>query len=131
MKLIKTFLVNGIILTLTSLILRCIGMFFNSYIAQKIGSEAVGLYGLLMSIYAFAVTISLSGINLATTKIISEEIAYGNFGNIKHIIKKFLIFSLLLGSITGILLITFSNFICNTLLYRKVSNIPFYLIAIS
>ena len=131
MKLIKTFIVNGIILTLTSLILRCIGMFFNSYIAQKIGSEAVGLYGLLMSIYAFAVTISLSGINLATTKIISEEIAYGNFGNIKHIIKKFLIFSLLLGSITGILLITFSNFICNTLLYRKVSNIPFYLIAIS
>ncbi len=131
MKLIKTFLVNGIILTLTSLILRCIGMFFNSYIAQKIGSEAVGLYGLIMSIYGFAVTLSLSGINLATTKIISEEIAYGNLGSIKQIIKKFLIFSLLLGSVTGLLLIIFSNFICNTLLYNKVSSIPFYLIAIS
>ena len=74
MKLIKTFIINGIILTITSLILRLIGMFFNSYISQKIGAEALGLYGLVMSVYAFSLTLALSGINLATTKIVSEEI---------------------------------------------------------
>lgn len=95
MKLIKTFLINGIILTITSLILRCIGMFFNSYISHRIGTEAVGLYGLVMSVYGFAITIALSGINLATTKIVAEEIAIGNIGNIKKVVRKCLIFSLL------------------------------------
>ena len=60
MKFIKTFILNGLILTLTSLILRCIGMFFNSYISQKIGAEAIGLYGLIMSVYNFGITIALS-----------------------------------------------------------------------
>lgn len=60
MKLIKTFLINGIIMTLTSLILRCLEMFFTSYISQKIGTEALGLYGLVMSVYGFAITIALS-----------------------------------------------------------------------
>ena len=88
MKIIKTFILNGLILTLTSLILRCIGMFFNSYISQKIGAEAIGLYGLIMSVYGFGITIALSGINLATTKIIAEEIAIGNIGNIKKVVQK-------------------------------------------
>lgn len=131
MKLIKTFLINGIILTITSLILRCIGMFFNSYIAQKIGAEAVGLYGLVMSIYGFAVTISLSGINLATTKIISEEIAVGNYGNIKLVIKKALIYSLFFSFISSFLLITFSPYFCKALLHGKITSVPFYLISIS
>lgn len=131
MKLIKTFLINGIILTTTSLILRCIGMFFNSYISQKIGSEALGLYGLLMSIYGFAITISLSGIHLATTKIISEEIAIGNTCNIKKVMRKALILSILTGCIASILLTTFASFICTTWLHEKISCTSFYLISIS
>lgn len=57
---LKKFLINGFILTITSLILRCIAMFFNSYISQKIGTEALGLYGLVMSVYSFAITVALS-----------------------------------------------------------------------
>ena len=131
MKLIKTFLINGIILTITSLILRCIAMFFNSYISQKIGAEAVGLYGLVMSVYGFAITIALSGINLATTKIVAEEIAIGNLGNITKVVRKCLIFSLLFSCIGSFLLIIFAPFICKTWLHGKISSVPFYIISIS
>lgn len=131
MRLIKTFLINGIILTLTSLVLRCISMFFNSYISQKIGSEAVGLYGLVMSIYGFAITIALSGINLATTKIVAEEIAIGNIGNIKKVVRKCLIFSIFFSCLGSFLLITFAPFICKTWLHNKISSVPFYIISIS
>lgn len=131
MRLIKTFLLNGIVLTITSLILRCIGMFFNSYISQKIGAEAVGLYGLVMSIYGFAITIALSGINLATTKIVSEEIALNNFGNINKIVKKCLLYSLFFSCIASLLLIIFAPYICQKWLYNKISSIPFYIISIS
>lgn len=131
MKLIKTFFINGIIVTITSLILRCIGLFFNSYISQKIGAEAVGLYGLVMSIYGFAITIALSGINLATTKIVSEEIAIGNNSNVKKIVRKCLIFSLLFSFFAIFLLIPLAPFICKTWLHNKISTLPFYIISIS
>lgn len=131
MRLIKTFLINGIILTLTSLILRCIGMFFNSYISQKIGAEAVGLYGLIMSVYGFAITIALSGINLATTRIVAEEIAVGNIGNIKKVVQKCLTFSLLFSCVASILLTFFAPYISKIWLHEKVSCTPFYIISIS
>ena len=131
MKPIKTFLLNGIILTITSLVLRCIIIFFNSYISQRIGAEAVGLYGLVMSIYGFAITIALSGINLATTKIIAEEITVGNLGNAKKIVRKGLFFCLIFSSIAAILLTTFSPFICKNWLHNKISTLPFYIISIS
>ena len=131
MKLIKTFVINGIIVTITSLILRCIGLFFNSYISQKIGAEAVGLYGLVMSIYGLAITIALSGINLATTKIVSEEIAIGNTSSIARIVRKCLIFSVLFSCIAIFILITFAPIICKTWLHNKVSTLPFYIISVS
>ena len=131
MNLIKKFLINGFIITITSFVLRCIAMFFNSYISQKIGTEALGLYGLVMSVYSFAITIALSGINLATTKIVSEELAVGNINNSHKIVKKALIFSLLFGSLASILLISFAPIICNKWLHNKISCVPFYIISIS
>lgn len=131
MHLVKKFIINGLIATITSLILRCIGMYFNSYISQKIGTEALGLYGLIMSVYSFAITIALSGINLATTKVVSEELAIGNINNSHRIVKKGIIFSLLFGSLASILLIIFSPFICEKWLQNKISCVPFYIIAIS
>jgi len=101
-------------------------MFFNSYISQKIGAEAVGLYGLIMSVYGFAITIALSGINLATTRIVAEEIAIGNIGNIKKVVRKCLMFSILFSCIGSILLFTFAPLISTTWLHGKVSNVPFF-----
>lgn len=70
------FLLNGILLTVTALVMRTIGMFFNVYISNKIGTEAIGIYQLIMSVYMFAITLANSGINLATTRIVSEQQAY-------------------------------------------------------
>lgn len=67
------FLLNGILLTVTGFVMRAIGMFFNVFISNKIGTEAVGVYQLIMSAYLFAITIANSGINLATTRIVSEQ----------------------------------------------------------
>ena len=131
MRFIKVILLNGLILTITAFIIRCITMFFNVYISQKIGAEAVGIFGLIMSVYGFAITIALSGINLATTKIIAEEIAIGNARNIKKVVRKCLIFSIFFSSIASILLTVFAPFICKYWLHSKVSSNLFYIISIS
>lgn len=131
MKPIKTFFFNGIVLTITSLIIRFTIIFFNSYISQKVGAEAVGLYGLVMSVYGFAITIALSGINLATTKIIAEEIAIGNIGNSRKIVKKSMFFCLVFSAISMLILISFAPLICKTWLHNKISTTLFYIISVS
>ena len=67
MKKAKLFFINGVILTITSLALRGIGLIFNIYVANKVGSEAIGIFSLIMSVYSFAITIATSGIGIACT----------------------------------------------------------------
>lgn len=128
---IKVFLFNGILLTITSLIIRAIAMFFNVYISNKIGSEAIGIYQLIISVYLFSITIANSGIHLATTRIISEQEAIGVDSNIKSAMKKCLKYSFTTGFIACFLLFTFSPFITSTFLHNKISDIPLKVLAIS
>ncbi len=56
--------------------MQTIGMFFNVYISNKIGTEAIGVFQLIMSVYMFTITLANSGINLATVRIVSEQAAF-------------------------------------------------------
>lgn len=71
----KVFLLNTIILVTSSLLLKFIGTSFGVVISNLVGKEGVGIFQLIMSIYLFTVTVASSGINLAATKLISEELA--------------------------------------------------------
>ena len=62
-------------LSAISVILRGIGVSFNAYINDKIGSESMGLFTLVMSIYGFALTVALSCVNLGAVKLTSERCA--------------------------------------------------------
>ena len=94
MKKVQIFLLNGVLLTVVSLLMRTIGLSFNVYISNKIGTEAVGIYQLIMSVYSFAITLACSGIHLAATRIVSEQLAYGFETGIKKAMKKCLFYSL-------------------------------------
>lgn len=83
MKRLKKFLINGSILTLSSLLLRTIGVSFNVYISNTVGAEAMGLFTLISTVYSFAVTFATSGISLATTKLVSEALASQSAKDIK------------------------------------------------
>lgn len=128
---IKVFLFNGILLTVTSLFLKSIGMFFGIYISNKIGTEAVGVYGLIMSVYMLFITFASSGTNLAASKIVSEQMAYGSISGIKLAIKKCITYSLIMGSLAALILFSFSSFISSCWLHGKISSIPLKIIAIS
>lgn len=40
--------------------MRLIGMSFGIYLSRKVGEEAVGVFGLIMSVYMFSITIATS-----------------------------------------------------------------------
>ena len=49
LKKVRIFLFNGLLLTVTTFVIRTIDTVFNIYIANKIGTEAVGVFQLILS----------------------------------------------------------------------------------
>lgn len=126
----KVFFINGIILTGTSILMRCAGLVFNIFISNQIGSEAVGIFSLVMSVYLFFVTIANSGLSMAVTCVLSEELAKNRVKEAMKAIRTGLFFALLLGVLAGFLIIIISPQIASIFLHNLVSNKPFYLIGI-
>lgn len=67
------FIKNFLLLTFSTLIINIIEMITNVYITNKIGTTILGSYSLIMNVFNFLVTVSLFGIPLAITKIVSEN----------------------------------------------------------
>ena len=130
MKRTKIFLINGAILTVTGLFMKSIGMIFNLYVSNKIGSEAAGAFSLVMSVYSFSITIATSGLSIACTCIVSEHFAKGNLENGFKAVKSCIFFSLLLGLGSSFLVLCFSNLVSRNWLKSIVSPTPLYFIAI-
>lgn len=110
--------------------MRFVTLIFNIYISNKIGSEAVGIFSLVMAVYLFFITVATSGLNIAVTCIVSEKFALENKKNGIKAVRTCLFFSLLLGVVSGILIILFSDFITSICLHNRVSNKPLFYIAI-
>lgn len=122
MKKIKIFVLNSLVLLASSIILQIIGMFFNVYISNKIGSEAVGIFSLVMSVYLFGITLATSGINIASTRVISEELAFNNYSGVKTATKKCIIISLITGLLASLIFFIFCDFIIVNCLHNRVSH---------
>ena len=126
----KIFFINGIILTVTSLVMKSIGMVFSLYVSNKIGSEAIGIFSLVMSVYMFLVVIATSGLSIACTCIVSEQFAKENFLDGLKAVKSCILFGLLLGIGTSFIVLIFANAISKIWLQSMISSIPLYIISI-
>lgn len=127
----KIFFINGIILTLTNLGLQTVGMYFNVYVTNKIGSEAIGLFTLVMSVYSFFLTLATSGIFLSSTRLVSEELSLGTPASAKKAIKTCIFYSFSIGFVASIILYLTSPFIVKYILHDKITTLPFHVISIS
>lgn len=114
-----------------SLTIKIIASVFDIYLANKIGAEAIGVYGIIISIYMFTITIATSGVNLATTKVISEEIEKRATHNIPKIVKRSFVYSLIMGSFACVLLFIFAPYIVNYWLSNKITKNVLYVLALS
>ena len=90
----KKLIINMIIMTASTIIFGLISMVFRVYLSQKIGTEGMGLYQLIMSVYYMFVTLSSAGIRIAITRLVAEQIGRGNQGKVKSIVHKGCIYSL-------------------------------------
>ena len=130
MNRLKKFMFNTILLIISSLFFRVVSLFFNIYISNKIGSESLGVFSLIMSVYMFGITFACSGINIATTKVVAEELSLFGKDRAKQVGNKCIKISFITGILTSILFFLFSDFIVKVCLHNKISIKIIYFIAI-
>lgn len=97
------FLKNAAILTVTSLLLRAIGMYFRIYISSVIGAEGIGLYQMILSIYVLVSGFASSGIVVAVTRMTTDELAVGSGSGAGYVLKKCLTVSVAMGMVSALL----------------------------
>ena len=94
------FIKNALILTASSLILRFVGIIFKVWLAALIGSEGIGLYQLIFSVYVLAATFATSGICTAVTRLIAEELALGSKKGTLKILRRAIEITLLIAAVS-------------------------------
>lgn len=110
MKRVKTLFINMVLLTATSLFIRTIAVSYQVYLSNRIGSAGIGLYQLIMSVFTFALTFSVSGIRLASTRLVSEELGKNNHKGAKKAVRYCMYHALGFGSCAAVLLFSCSSF---------------------
>lgn len=69
----KKLVVNALIIIATSLLTNTAGISFRVFISNKIGTEGIGLYQLIISVYMMATLFVVAGVNVAVTRLVAEE----------------------------------------------------------
>ena len=95
------FIKNALILTASSLILRFAGIVFKVWAASLIGSEGIGLYQLVFSVYILVATFASSGISTAVTRLLAEELVLGKNKSVNKILLRSIELTLIIAIISA------------------------------
>ena len=98
----RQFAQNAATLTITSFVLRAIGICFRLYLSAHIGAEGMGLYQLVFSVYVLASTFATSGISIAVTRLVTDELVIGNISSVKRLVSRAVLLSISIGCISAI-----------------------------
>ena len=100
-KLKKTvFIKNAAVLTASSLILRFIGIIFKVWLASSIGSEGIGLYQVVFSVYTLFAAFSACGVCTAVTRLVTNQLVTGSKSGIKRIMSSANLINLIIASVS-------------------------------
>jgi stage V sporulation protein B len=97
-------LTGALILTAAGVITRILGFVYRIYMSNLMGAEGMGLYQLIMPVYALAWSISCAGFNTTVSKLTAQERAKGEYGNMGRVLKQSVVITTLLGfALTAVL----------------------------
>ena len=103
MKRSQKMLVNTLVLTAASLLMRTIGVSFQVYLTKQIGAAGMGLFQLILTVYALATTLGCAGVRLAATRLVVEENSLRRGGG-AAVMRRCLLFGLAAGMLAALAL---------------------------
>ncbi len=107
----KSFLAGTLILAISGIIVRFIGLFYKLPLAKLIGEEGLALCGYPYQLYIVLLAISSTGIPIAISKLVSEKVAIRRYDEAHRIFKITLVFMLLVGALISLILYISSDYL--------------------
>lgn len=112
----KKYFINALILSGCMLLMRTVAVAFNAFCVNRVGSEGMGLFSLVMSVYTFAVTLATSGVNLAATRLVALYFGKNEGKSVRSAMGKCLLYSTFFGILASLGLFLFSSYVANNFL---------------
>ena len=117
------FIKNAFILTGSAMLLRLLGMFYQIYMSNRIGAAGMGLYQLIHSVYILFVNLATSGITIAVTRLIAENMERGGRRAANRVLRRALLISGTL-SIAGALFLLFGADLVASVFLKDLRSAP-------
>lgn len=111
----RSFIGGAFILATAGIVSKFIGFFFRVPLTNMIGAEGYGLYNYPYNLYSAMLAISVTGLPIAISKLVSGKIAINRYDEAHRIFKIALCIMLFLGSFTSLALYVGSEFLVNTI----------------
>ena len=116
-----SFLVQGSILAIASIVSRIIGLIYRIPLTNIIGDTGNDYYGTAFQIYNILLIISSYSLPLAVSKLVSANYSQGRRYNVYRILKCALIFGVCTGTVAALILLFGAEFITGTLMKTPMS----------
>lgn len=118
-------------LTMLSIAMKLVGTAMGVYISNIVGSDVLGEYQIIMSVYGFAVNLAISGLGFTATRLVAEKLAKGEIHTSKEVAKSIIKYSLFFGIAACATLILFTDYIITNILHFKIERIVIYILSLS
>lgn len=103
--------VSALILLISGFVCKSLGALFRLPLTNLIGIEGIGIFQLIMSLYAFALVLTSGGITNSLSKLISGARARGENAKIATYLKRALFVGVGIGLLLGIVFLIFGKYI--------------------
>jgi len=127
----RTLFTGALILTGANIISRLLGFAYRIFMSNAIGPEGMGLYQLIMPIYALAWSISCSGLTTAISKLVATEKARGRAGNMRRILYFALLLAVVISIVLMVVIFAFAGWIGEGILNDARVVLPLRILAFS
>ena len=126
----NTILKGTLILTIAGLLTRVIGFFYKIFLSKALGAELLGIYQLVFPVYGVCFTIYASGLQTGISKMVAEEVGYGNHKGAKKVLRAGLFISLTLSCLLSILIYVNAGFIAKKVLLEEACTSSLQILAV-
>lgn len=121
---------NTLLLALSSILLRLCALCFQAYLAGKIGSEQLGLFGIISSVGVVFATVSISGVRFSATRLVAEEESCGN--KYPHsLMRCAFLYALIFGGVSGSILYIGAKTLSHYWVMNKAASAALRIMAVS
>lgn len=112
----SNFIVQGSILAIAGIISRLIGLCYRMPLQRTIGDAGMGYYSAAFQIYSIMLIISSYSLPTAVSKLVAARIAKGQYKNARKIYRGALLFALISGGTTCLIVLFGADWLAGTMM---------------